>query len=217
MRIGQGGLTRHDFGEGFVIQCFQILAYGTVAKCWVRPVDCFTGLHAVLMARVSRDQAGVYGEAFTLDQACSHAAADHLVEHPAEGLTGTEATMAILGEGGVIRNRIFQAEATEPAVGEVEMDFFAQASLGADAIAVTNDQHADHELRIDRGTSGVAVVIRQVLAQFTQVKAAVHAAEEMILGNVFVEVEGVKQLVLTARSTSHHHSAPRVTDDGKHS
>ena len=47
----------------------------------------------------------------------------------AEGITLAESTMPILGEGRVIRYRVFQTEPTEPAVGQVEMHFFAQATL----------------------------------------------------------------------------------------
>ena len=57
------------------------------------------------------------------------------------------------------------------------MHFFAQAALGTNAITVPDDQHADHELGIDRGTSGVAVVVRQVLAQFTKVETTLDATQ----------------------------------------
>ena len=90
-----------------------------------------------------------------------------------------------------------------------------QAPLGPNAITVPDDQHADHELGIDRGTPGVAVVVRQVLAKLAQVEAALDATQEVILGNVFVEIERVKQPVLTTCSTSHHHSAPRGSDGKK--
>jgi hypothetical protein len=33
------------------------------------------------------------------------------------------------------------------------VDLFAQPTLGADAVRVANDQHADHQLRIDRLTA----------------------------------------------------------------
>jgi len=72
------------------------------------------------------------------------------------------------------------------------------------AVAVPNDQHPDHQFGIDRRTPGVAVVVRQVLAQFTQIKAAFDATQEMILGNVFGEVERVEKSILTTCLTPHH-------------
>gem|GEM_PF-3640082 len=162
--VRQRSLAGYHFGEDLVVQCFQILTHGTVAECRVRPVDCFSSLHAVLVTRIRRDQTGVHGEAFALDETLSHAAADHFVEDPAEGLAGTKASMTILGEGGVVWHGIFQAKTTEPAIGQVEMDFFAQASFRTNAVTITNDQHADHWSGIGRRTASMAVVIRQVLA-----------------------------------------------------
>ena len=83
--------------------------------------------------------------------------------------------MAILGEGGVVGHHIFQAQATEPAIGQAQMDLIAQSPLGADAVTVPDDQHADHQFWIGRGTAGMAVIVRQMLAQFTKVEAAVNA------------------------------------------
>src|SRR5215211_4332012 len=61
-----------------------------------------------------------------------------------------EAPVPVLRESGVIGHPTVQPEPTEPAVGEVEVHFFAKPPLGADAEAVTDDQHPDHQLRVDR-------------------------------------------------------------------
>ena len=87
------------------------------------------------------------------------------------------------------------------------MDFFAQPSFGTNAEAVADDQHADHQLRSNRGTARVAVVAGQMLAQLAQVKKVVDAAQQMILGNVALEIEGVEQAApepsLAAPSSPH--------------
>ena len=57
------------------------------------------------------------------------------------------------------------------------MDLVAEPALGADAEAVTDDQHPDQQGRINRGAPGVAVVRGQVLVQLTQVQELVYAAE----------------------------------------
>ena len=49
----------------------------------------------------------------------------------------------------------FQPQAAEPAIGKIEMNLLAQATLGADAVAVADDQHPDHQFGIDRGAAGV--------------------------------------------------------------
>jgi hypothetical protein len=39
----------------------------------------------------------------------------------------------------MVRYRVLQAESTEPAIGQIEMDLFAQSALGTNAKAVTDD------------------------------------------------------------------------------
>lgn len=92
-----------------------------------------------------------------------------------EGITLAKSTMPILGEGRVIRYRVFQTEPTEPAVGQVEMYFFAQATLGSNAEAVANDQHPNHQFRINRRASCGTVVVGQMLAQIAKIKKVVNA------------------------------------------
>lgn len=48
-----------------------------------------------------------------------------------------------------VRYDIFQTETTEPAVGQIQMHFLAQTSLGTDAVAIANDLHPDHQLGIN--------------------------------------------------------------------
>ena len=57
----------------------------------------------------------------------------------------------------MIGNLVVEIEATEPAIGEVEVDFFAQFPLRTDTIAVSNNEHSDHELGIDRRSTDLAV------------------------------------------------------------
>ena len=57
----------------------------------------------------------------------------------------------------VIRHLVVAIEPAELSVGEVQPHLLAQPPLKADAVAVTHNQHPDHELRIDRGPANVAV------------------------------------------------------------
>src|SRR3546814_19733947 len=84
------------------------------------------------------------------------------------------------------------------------MDLFAETALGSYAVAVSDDQHPDHQLRINRGPPGVAVVIGQLRAQIAQVETLINATQKVIVGNVGVEIECVKQPSLTTRSLTHH-------------
>ena len=70
--------------------------------------------------------------------------------------------MAILREGRVIGDFVFQTQPAEPAIGQVQVHLFAQSPLGTNAIAVADDQHAHHQLRVNRGTPDGAIEICQV-------------------------------------------------------
>ena len=94
-----------------------------------------------MTAGVGRHDARIHSKSFALDQAGGHALAHDALEEPAESAAFPEATMAVLREGGMIRNGIFQTKPAEPAIGEIEVDFLTQPPLGSDAIAVADDQH----------------------------------------------------------------------------
>jgi len=54
----------------------------------------------------------------------------------------------------------------------------------------------------------VAVILSQVLAQISQIKAVVDATEKVIPRNDGFKIEGVEQIVLTAWLTTHHLDYP---------
>ena len=104
----------------------------------------------------------------------------------------------------MIGHCILETEATEPAVGQVEVHFFAQPAFRADAEAIAEQQHPHHQLRINRGATRVAVERREMLAEIGEIEETINAAKQMIRGNVRVEVEGMNQSVLVAAVLSHH-------------
>jgi hypothetical protein len=117
--------------------------------------------------------------------------------------------VAILREGRVIRNAVFQPKATEPTIGQIQVNLFAEASFRANAETVTNDQHADHQFRINRRPARVAVVAGKVLTQITQIEKLIYTSKQVISRDVTIEIEGVKQSILTAALLSHHLEALR--------
>jgi hypothetical protein len=56
-----------------------------------------------------------------------------------------EAAMPVLGETGMIGHPPIQIEPAKPAIGQSEMDLFAQPPLRTDAHAVADDQHPHHQ------------------------------------------------------------------------
>jgi len=118
--------------------------------------------------------AAVHGRAFAGNKASLHAAAHNLLEHGTEHMAITEAAMPVLAEGAVVRHGVVHAKAAKPAMGQVEAHPGAELPLGADPAEVADQQHAYHQLRIDRGTSDQAVVGRHDAPDERRVQQGVY-------------------------------------------
>ena len=162
----------------------------------------------MLLAGVGRDQAGVDGETLGADQPFSHAARDDGLEQIPQDVALTKTPMPVLRKGRMIGNFAIQPEATKPTIGEIEMNLFAQAALGTDAHAIADEQHADHQLGIDRRPAGVAVKRLQPVPNVFKVKMPVDSPELMVGGHVVIETEIVKQPG-RRRLNAHHRRIPR--------
>jgi hypothetical protein len=112
--------------------------------------------------------------------------------------------MPVLGESGVVGNRIVEVQATEAPVRQVEMHFLAQPSLGSNTEAVTDLRHAHHQLGIDRWPACVTVIRRKVLAKFVEIEVAIDAAKQVLARHLIIEAEGVKQSILNLVSLTQH-------------
>jgi hypothetical protein len=65
---------------------------------------------------IGPDHGGVHREAFTTHQSGIDTALQDLLEYEPKSLGFAEAAMAVLGEGGMIRYRVFDARTTEWAI-----------------------------------------------------------------------------------------------------
>jgi hypothetical protein len=170
MRPGPGGV--------------EILPHSTTAGSQAAPVRMLYAGEGSLLVGVGRDQAGVHRKSFAADKSFLDTAADYCLKDMPEHITVSKAPMPVLREGGVIRHMAVQTEPAKPAIGQVEMHLFAQPPLRADAKAVTNDQHPDHQLGIDRGAADRAVEGRQMPSQIIEIKETVDSAQHVIDGDV---------------------------------
>src|SRR5215471_10172961 len=94
----------------------------------------------------------------------------------------------------------------------MQLDLLAQSPLEADAIAVAHDQHPNHELRVDRGPTNVAIEWRELLAHVREQLRhdRIDPAQQMARRNALLEVEQVKQLALIACLPPHHGESPSL-------
>src|ERR1700722_16991181 len=156
--------------------------------------------------RVLYDDAGVYCKGFASHDPFRHAAPHHDLEQLAQEIALAEAAVAVLGEGRMIWNVAIEPQPAEPAIGQIKMDLLLQPSLRANAEAVADDEHSDHQLGINRGPPDVAVVGTQVCANLGQVDEPVNLSQQMVVGHMPLEAEPVKQRLLHHAPLAHHRS-----------
>jgi hypothetical protein len=121
----------------------------------------------------------------------------------------------VLGERRVVRSLVLQVHLAEPAVGQVQLDFVTELALRADAVAVADDEHPDHQLRIDRGAADVAIVGLELLVQVGERRRHehVHPPQQVVLGYAIFQPELVEQPALIAPLPTHHHPPPLLPID----
>src|ERR1700759_2262008 len=93
---------------------------------------------------------------------------------------------------------ILDAELAKPSIGQVDLDLSAEPSLRAKRKYIADDQHPDHEPRINRRAASVRVEWRQLVVHPAQVEQAVDLPYQVIPRHDPVQIKGVKELTLTA-------------------
>jgi hypothetical protein len=161
-------------------------------------------IDGMLAVHIGAHEAAIDREAFAADQPLGNAARHGRLEQLAQQITVAEAPVPVLREGRVIGHIPFQPKAAEPAIGEVGMDLLAQPPLGADAHAIADDQHPDHQLGIDRGPTGRTIERPQMFANARQVNEPVDRAQQVIRRHMPFQVEAVEQRLLRHRPLAHH-------------
>ena len=150
---------------GSLVQRVEVLAHRPAGPGEVVPIHGPGGRRRALIVSVGPDQAGVDREALSPDQALLDAAPDGGLKQLAQEVAVAEAPVPVLGKGGVVGHVALEPEPADPAAGEVQVHLLAQPPLQADAAAAANDQHADHQFRIDRGPAHCTVERLQVRSQ----------------------------------------------------
>ena len=106
----------------------------------------------------------------------------------------------------MIGNLVLDAELAKPPVVS------ANSTLGADCEHVADDQHPDHEFRVDRRPADLAVERLQLLSNVGQYprNRRIDTAQKMARRNATFEVEQVEQLTLIDLLPTHHDPPPSL-------
>lgn len=92
----------------------------------------------------------------------------------------------------MIRHTTIKPETAEPSIGQVEMHLLAETALRTDGEAKADDQHPDHQFRIDRRPAGVGIVRLQRCAEIVEVQKPIDPPQQMIFGNVVIQTKNRK-------------------------
>ncbi len=69
----------------------------------------------------------------------------------------------------------------------------AEPPLGTDAKTITDDQHADHQFRIDGRTPNRTIERLQLLSDLLKIKEDIDLAKQVIARNLLIETEIMKK------------------------
>ena len=75
------------------------------------------------------------------------------------------------------RDPVVKSQSAEPTISRIEVNLLAEQLIGPNAHATADDQHADHQLCIDRAAAHLAVERLQRLAEVIEGEMAVNAPE----------------------------------------
>jgi hypothetical protein len=182
------------------------------ARCllWLGPIDGLVTRHTFRLVDVRLDQAGVDRERLATNQTDRNAADHHALEHASEYLALAEALVPGAREDRVVRDLVLNAQTTEPAVRQIDLNLGTDPSLRPDRKHVADQQHSDHQFRVDRGASGVAVERRKLLVDPAKIEHSINPPYHVIGWNHFIEMECVEELRLARCQPTHHVLTPDI-------
>src|SRR5436190_4685548 len=110
----------------------------------------------------------------------------------------------------MIWDSVLNAELAEPAIREVHLNFATDQPLRADRKDISDDQHPDHQFRIDRRAAHGRIVGCELAAKPAQIERSIDLPHQMIFRDSLAKMKLVEQLTLVTLQTAHHGStSPR--------
>jgi hypothetical protein len=89
----------------------------------------------------------------------------------------------------MIRNLVLNGEPAKPAIGQINPHLTAQRPFRADRQHVADDQHPDHQHRINRGPPDLGIIGRKLRIDPAQVENSSNRANRMIVRNCLIKTE----------------------------
>src|SRR6201993_1946246 len=131
--------------------------------------------NAARPAGIRWKEAAIHGQVLALDQSGFPAAIHDLFKELLKEVRLLKASMTVLGKRRVMGNLLIEAESGKPAPGQMHLQFLDQLALAGDTIEIADQQDAQQEFRIDRGSACIAVGVLQLLTN--EIEADVSVKE----------------------------------------
>src|SRR6185312_9811389 len=144
--------------EGRMVQRREILLHGA-AGC--RRIDLLLPLGAgdrPLTIGVGFDQARIDRKSFDADQPCPYAGLHDALEDATEEIALPKTLVAGTRERRMVRDAVLKPQIAKPSIGQVDLNLATELPLRSDREDIANDEHPDHQYRIDRRPAGLGVV-----------------------------------------------------------
>ena len=143
----------------------------------------------MIAARVRLHHARVHRKPFALDQTGRHAGCDDTFKEVAKNVALPEPVEPVLRERRMMWDFVVEIEPAEPSVRQMKVNFLGQLALRAQAVSVPDNQHPDHQFRIDRWPAYLAVVRIELLMHIGERRRHeyIDASEQVVLGDTVVE------------------------------
>src|SRR5204863_2312937 len=108
----------------------------------------------------------------------------------------------------MIWDSVLNAELAEPAIREVHLNFATDQPLRADRKDISDDQHPDHQFRVDRRPAHGRIMSCKFAAEPGKIESSIDLPHQMIFGDCVIELKLVEKLRLFALQPTHHGLPP---------
>ena len=93
---------------------------------------------------------------------------------------------------------------------------FHQLALPGDAVQIADQQHAQQQFGINRGPSGLAVAVFELLTYKLKTDVPVDEPQQMVFGNLIFQAEVIEQRFATGVVSHHDQQASEHRNPAQH-
>src|SRR5580704_6233833 len=169
----------------------RVVRYSLTARLAVSPACVFfhsvPGIERCLLASATIKLASTANPSPLTSPAAS--SFKDALEHATKHVALAELLMMGTRERRVIWDRVLDREPAKPAIGEVYLYLATQRPFRADRERVADNEHPDHQHRINRGPTHLRVKRCQLRIDPTQIKDCSDPADEVIVRNSLIKTE----------------------------